>query len=57
MVMRGEFDLVQSESQVYVIGSELVIDSFRPEGGLQWFSAYFGNSTFLKTNITKFAVI
>ena len=50
---------------------ELAIDSFRPDpmpnsSSSQWFSAYFGNSTFLnniylayflKTNLTKFAAI
>ena len=69
--MRGKFDLVQSESQVYVIGpeEELVIDSFRPDpnsSGLQLFSAHFGSFTFLnnihladvlKTNLTNFAAI
>ena len=69
--MRGKFDLVQSESQVYVIRpeEELVIDSFRPDpnsSGLQLFSAHFGSSTFLnnihladflKTNLTNFAAI
>ena len=71
VVMRGKFDLVQSESQVYVIRpeEELVIDSFRPDpnsSGLQLFSAHFGSSTFLnnihladflKTNLTNFAAI
>ena len=48
---------------------ELLVDSFRPDpnsSGLQWFSAYFGSSTFLnniyladflKTNLMKFAAI
>ena len=48
---------------------ELLVDSFRPDpnsSGLQWFSAYFGSSTFLNdiyladfliTNLTKFAAV